>query len=140
MNAASPPLLSADELMRLALQADRGQPCPACAALVCPGWESLPAGYDTSSLDCVGTLVQPAGSGRLDDNGEATLSEYHPHGSHAWSADAPIAPGWFPYNRCDVWRCRRCARAYLRYTEFGGYYVDERVRALDPTCIDNTAP
>lgn len=140
MNAASPPLLSADELMRLALQADRRQPCPACAALVCPGWESLPAGYDTSGLDCVGTLVQPAGSGRLDDNGEPTLSEYHPHGSHSWSADAPIAPGWFPYNRCDVWRCRRCARAYLRYTEFGGYYVDERVRALDPICIDNTAP
>ena len=140
MNAASPPLLSADELMRLALQADRGQPCPACAALVCPGWESLPAGSDTSSLERVGTLVQPAGSGRLDDNGDPTLSEYHPHGSHAWSADAPIAPDWFPYNRCDVWRCRRCARAYLRYTEFGGYYVDERIRALDPTCIDNTAP
>jgi hypothetical protein len=132
-------LLGTDELMRLALQADRSRPCPDCAALVCPGWESMPADYDRDRLACVGTLVQPPGTGRLDDNGDATLSEYHPRGTHSWSVDAPIAPGWYPYNRCEVWCCRRCARAYLRYTEFGGYYVDERVRALDPTCLDNTA-
>jgi hypothetical protein len=139
MNAAPPHLLDADELLRLALQADRDQPCSDCAALVCPGWESMPSGYDRDQLERVGTLVQPPGCGLLDDDGTPTLREYHPRGTHGWSPDAPIVPGWYPYNRCDVWRCRSCARAYLRYTEFGGYYVDERVRALDPTCIDNTA-
>ncbi len=132
-------LLDTEALMQLARKADPDRRCADCAVLVCPGWESMPAGYDGASLECVGTLVQPPGSGRLDDNGEPTLTEYHPHGTHAWSADAPIAPSWFPYNRCQVWRCRSCARAYLRYTEYGGYYVDERVRALDPTCIVNTA-
>ena len=53
-------------------------------------------------------------------------------------ADAPIAPAYFPYNRCDVWQCRACARVYLRYTEYGGYYEDERVRALDPALVDDT--
>ncbi|MEY2686721.1 MAG: hypothetical protein RL375_919 [Pseudomonadota bacterium] len=139
MRDRDPPRLDADELMHLARQADPGRPCPACAALVCPGWESMPAGHDAGHLECVGTLVPPPGSGQLDDHGEPTLREYHPHGTHGWSPDAPIAPHWYPYNRCDVWRCRRCERAYLRYTEFGGYYVDERVRALDPACLDNTA-
>ena len=44
--------------------------------------------------------------------------------------DAPIALGWFPYNRCEVWHCARCERHLLRYTEFGGYNVDPRVREL----------
>jgi hypothetical protein len=34
-----------------------------------------------------------------------------------------------------VWRCRSCHRAYLRYTEFGGYYQDERVRELDAALV-----
>jgi hypothetical protein len=36
-----------------------------------------------------------------------------------------------------VWQCKACARAYLRYTEYGGYYEDERVRALDPALVDD---
>jgi hypothetical protein len=53
-------------------------------------------------------------------------------------SDAPIAPAYFPYNRCDLWQCRACPRAYLRYTEYGGYYEDERIRALDPALVDDT--
>ena len=48
------------------------------------------------------------------------------------SLSAPVAPAFFPYNRCDVWHCSRCDRHLLRYTEFGGYNVDPRVRELDP--------
>jgi hypothetical protein len=29
-----------------------------------------------------------------------------------------------------VWQCVQCGRAFLRYTEFGGYYVEERIREL----------
>jgi hypothetical protein len=97
--------------------------CPACHALVCPGWESLPVYFDQNRLEPVATLRSP-------DDDTPTVEEYHPDGTHSWSADAPIAPDWFPYNRCDVWRCRTCSRLFLRYTEYGGYYVDERVREV----------
>ena len=42
-----------------------------------------------------------------------------------------------PYNRCDLWQCKACPRTYLRYTESGGYYEDERIRALDPALVDD---
>ena len=86
---------------------------------MCPGWESLPGGFDTAPLERIGSLRDPE-----------VVEEYHPQGTSGWSADAPIALGWFPYNRCEVWRCRGCARAFLRYTEHGGYYTDERIREL----------
>ena len=66
---------------------------------------------------------------------EPTLDEYHPGGTRYDSADAPIAPAFFPYNRCGVHQCSRCERVLLRYTEFGGYYVDHRVREVDPTLV-----
>ena len=74
--------------------------------------------------------------GAVDD--EPTLDEHHPAGTHFWSPDAPIAPAFHPANRCDVWQCSACGRAFLRYTEYGGYYQDERVRRLDPALIDTT--
>ena len=125
-------LLAAD-LVHLAEAARASAPCDACRALVCPGWEAMPAGLDRDVLERVGTLRDP-----LID--EPTVAEYHPAGTHAWSADAPIAPQWFPYNRCDAWRCTRCARAFLRYTEYGGYYVEERVRELQAALIVDVAP
>ena len=119
--------LSAAALVELA-RARRSPACPACEALVCAGWEALPGSFAREALEQVGTLRDPA----LDD---PTVAEYHPAGTHAWSPDAPIAPAWFPYNRCDAWRCKTCARAFLRYTEFGGYYTEERVRELDARLI-----
>ena len=123
-NAA--PLTAAD-LAELA-RARRGPACPACEALVCPGWEALPGSFAREALERVGTLRDPA----LDD---PTVAEYHPARTHAWSPEAPIAPAWFPYNRCDAWRCKTCARAFLRYTEVGGYYAEERIRELDARLI-----
>jgi hypothetical protein len=119
--------LTASELVELA-RARRSASCTACEALVCPGWERWPDGFARDVLEGVGTLRDPA-------QDETSVAEYHPAGTRSWSADAPIAPAWFPYNRCDAWRCRTCARAFLRYTEYGGYYVEERVRELDATLV-----
>ena len=117
---------TATELLSLAAQA--AQPCAECQSLSCEGWESIHGGTDLSRLTKVGTLRDPA----LE---EPTFEEYHPGGTRSGSADAPIAPAWFPYNRCDVWRCGRCGRGFLRYTEYGGYYSDERIRALNPALV-----
>jgi len=125
MTDAPLPLLSHDDLQALAPAAAGAVPaCATCAALVCPGWESVPSSFDRTALRRVGTLRPPG-----DD--EPTLQEHHLAGTHGWSVDAPIAPAFFPYNRCEVWACVACARPFLRYTEYGGYYEDERIRALD---------
>ena len=120
--------MSADDLIGLADSAGDRAGCPRCAALVCKGWESVPGGYDRANLKRVGSLRDP-------NDEDPTVAEYHPDRTHGWSADAPIALGWFPYNRCDVWQCVGCGRPFLRYTEFGGYYNDERVRELQPRLI-----
>jgi hypothetical protein len=124
------PLLDVSDLRRLAASHAGRRPCPACAALVCPGWEALPGTFDRKRLEVVGTLRDPA----IED---PTLEEYHPAGTGAWSSAAPIAPAFFPYNRCEVWRCAACARPFLRYTEYGGYYVEERIRELGPDVISD---
>lgn len=116
------PFLSAAELRSLA-EAQAGPPCPACAAIRAPGWEALSTTLDRDALQRVATLRAPGEE-------DPTLAEYHPAGTNGWSADAPIAPSFFPYNRCDVWQCAQCGRPFLRYTEYGGYYVEERVREL----------
>lgn len=124
--------LSAADLAALAM-VERRADCAACAPLVCPGWESVPSTFDLSALQRVGTL-------RGEDAEEATLLEHHPRGTHAWSADAPIAPAFFPYNRCEVWTCRACAKPFLRYTEYGGYYEDQRIRELRTEWIEDAQP
>ena len=85
----------------------------------------MPSTFDRRTLVCVGTLREP-------DAEEPTLQEYRPHGTHGWSSEAPVAVAYYPYNRCDVWQCTACRRTYLRYTEYGGYYEDERIRRVDP--------
>jgi len=120
------PVLDASALRALARQGGPG--CATCAAIKAPGWEALPGGFDASVLRKIGTLRPPG----VD---EPTLEEFHPAGTRSWSPDAPIAPAFFPYNRCDAWECRSCRRPFLRYTEYGGYYVEERIRELDATRI-----
>ncbi len=127
MGTATHRRLTARELVDLAAAA-AGPPCVACAPLHQPGWESMPSSFDRAALVPVGTL-------RDEANDEPTLDEYHPQGTHGWSPDAPIAPAFHPYNRCDVWQCPACRRVYLRYTEFGGYYEDERIRLVDPALV-----
>ncbi|HXR02827.1 MAG TPA: hypothetical protein VN798_20855, partial [Pseudomonas sp.] len=67
------------------------------------------------------------------------LDEYHPQGSSYWSLNAPIAPQFFPYNRCRVWECVTCSRIFLRYAEAGAYHIEQRIRSLDPALIVDVA-
>lgn len=102
-------------------------PC-SCTAVSLAAWTALPL---TLELDCfkeVGTLLD-------DPYDEPTFAEYHPAGTRYESDDAPIAPRFYPYNRCTVARCTRCERHYLRYNEAGGYFTELRIRALQPALM-----
>jgi len=116
------------ELARNAEQTD----VPACNCTKTPldGWQSQPLSLDERQLELIGTLVP-------EDEAEPTFSEYLPGDVSYWSENAPIAPRYFPYNRCSVWRCSLCGRMYLRYTEGGGYFVDQRIRALKARLIED---
>jgi hypothetical protein len=130
MNASDVPVLDAGDLRRIAGQRPQ-VPCASCASLRAPGWEALPGSFDRARLLRIGTLRRP-------EVEEPTLAEYHPAGTNAWSPDAPIAPAWFPYNRCDVCACAQCGRPFLRYTEYGGYYEEERIRELAAALVVDT--
>ena len=125
---------SACALHTLATQA-HALPCDSCKTLPSAGWEAMPSSLDRSRLEPVGTLYPATAT----DRSAATLDEYHPAGTRYWSANAPIAPDWFPYNRCTVWRCRQCATVFLRYAETGGYFEEERIRRVDPALITTTS-
>ncbi|VVD64707.1 hypothetical protein PMO31116_00286 [Pandoraea morbifera] len=105
-----------------------------CTKAPLDGWASLPNSLPDDQLEPVGTLMA------LHASQEPTFSEYHPEGTSYWSARAPIAPRYFPYNRANVCRCRQCGRLYLRYQEGGGYFVDQRIRRLDPALIVDAPP
>lgn len=134
--AVEPGVLGADALRRMAGAARPAAAGCACASLHCPGWESLPPSFDATKLERLGRISATGG----DTDIEPTLAEYHPAGTHYGSGDAPIALGHFPFNRCEVWRCRGCSRAFLRYTEFGGYYVEQRIRELRAGLIVDSTP
>jgi hypothetical protein len=105
----------------------------ACKPAQSPSWDSITEErWPASVLRQVGTLRQP-------DLDEPTFEEFHPDGTRYDSPHAPIAPSSFPYNRSDVHVCTHCGRVFLRYTEYGGYYVDHRVRMVDPRWIVDTA-
>ena len=74
-------------------------------------------------MQAVGTLRDP----HVD---EPTTEEHHPNGTRYDAPDAPIATAFFPCNRSDAFACSTCNQLLLRYTEFGGYYVDHRVRVV----------
>lgn len=112
-----------DELQLLARRTDDVDSVCACNAPELDGWAPLPVSFPEQQLNVIGTLVR-------DAYAEATFEEYHPDGTNLWSADAPIAPLHYPYNRCTVSECLVCQRAYLRYVEAGGYFVDPRIRRL----------
>ena len=115
-------------LLKLACIAGPRSAC-GCSLGGCKSWESFTEDrWPAELLLRVGTLRDPA----VD---EPTLDEWHPHGTRYGSADAPVAVAFFPYNRCDAYACNRCERTLLRYTEYGGYYVDHRVREVLPELI-----
>ena len=100
-----------------------------CPLKRCVGWDSLGgADWDTKALPVVATLRDVAVL-------EPTFEEYHPDGTRYESPQAPVSLAHHPFNRCEVHHCQRCGQHVLRYTEYGGYYVDARARRLDPTLI-----
>ena len=99
-----------------------------CSASPVAGWERVPPSFPESQMRQLWTLV-------ADPFDEPTYLEFHPSGTNYWSENAPIASHFYPYNRCTVAQCVECGRAYLRYTEAGGYYVEPRIRALNPQLI-----
>ena len=99
--------------------------CATCASVLAPGWTSWPSGVPEST-------VEPLGALWLAGDDEPTLEELRPVGMDSWSPDMPISLKHYPANRCEIWACVHCHKPFLRYTEYGGYYVDKRVRELDP--------
>ena len=99
-----------------------------CNTKVLTGWESPLVSSNGHHLLDIGTLIN-------GDEDDLTISEYHPSGTHYWSPDAPIAPRYYPYNRCKVSECLLCGRHYLRYSESGAYHIEPRIRYLDPALI-----
>ena len=89
MNHPLPP----DELRALQAQAPAAPHC-ACSVGACAGWRSLPPErWPAARMQAVGTL-------RDADVYEPSFEELHPQGTRYESADAPVAPHFYPYNRC----------------------------------------
>jgi hypothetical protein len=123
---AYPFITSAQTLKELAEQ--KHSKCQ-CVLQRCAGWESVnDTEWPAEQMKQVATLRDP-------DVYEPTFEEHHPNGTRYDSADAPVAVKFFPYNRCDVFACSQCQQHVLRYTEFGGYYVDHRARRLNADTV-----
>jgi hypothetical protein len=126
--------LQLTDLIRLATTSQAVTQACTCAIDSHRGWTRIPPEFPASQMVVAGTLVD-------DPYVEATFVEYHPHGTDYWSPAAPIALRHYPYNRCSVLQCSACGRCCLTYVEAGGYYVEERIRALLPELIvDVPAP
>jgi hypothetical protein len=106
----------------------------ACALKNCLGWDSVSNDrWPAEQMKAKGTLREALSEGQM----EATFEEFHPDGTRYDSPLAPIALKYFPYNRCDVFACTKCGCGVLKYTEYGGYYIDHRVRLIDPDLVIN---
>jgi hypothetical protein len=120
-------LLDAQTLMQACAVSPAGTCC--CALGACRSWESfIEDRWPNQQVRRLGTLCDSA----IED---PTVDEFHPRSTRYGSPDAPLAVAFFPCNRCDVYACKQCGRTLLRYTEYGGYYVDHRVREVLPELI-----
>ncbi len=134
MSHSETPLILPAQLKALA-QAQLSRSCT-CAMGACTGWESVPGErWPAAQVSRVGSLRASDSFGP-----EPTYEEFHPHKTRYDSPDAPIAPAFFPYNRCDVFTCGQCDRVLLKYTEYGGYYIDDRVRAVQADLVTDAQP
>ena len=103
-----------------------------CPLKICKGWESVSDDrWPAKQLKREGTLRREL----ADGESELSFEEFHPNGTRYDSPEAPIALNYFPYNRADVYGCQQCGCAVLKYTEYGGYYIDQRVRRVDAALI-----
>ncbi|MEY3950706.1 MAG: hypothetical protein RJB21_464 [Pseudomonadota bacterium] len=119
-------VFNASELKSLASLANDA-PCINCASHNFSSWETILSTFDREAIQMVGTLQVP--------HTDKVWDEYHPSGTDQWSPNAPIAIRHHPYNSSDVYQCTKCQTVYLRYTEYGGYYVDERIRVVKPELV-----
>src|SRR4051794_2819448 len=94
-------------------------PC-SCTAVSLAAWQALPLTLELDRFADVGTLLD-------DPYDDPTFAEFHPAGTRYHSDAAPIAPRFYPYNRCSVASCTQCGRYYLRYNEAGGYFTELRI-------------
>jgi hypothetical protein len=117
-----------ERLMELARESAAVKRKCACAIDSYREWSSIPVSFPEEKMRVAGTLAG-------DPYADPTFAEYHPAGTHYWSPDAPIAMRHFPFNRCTVLQCSECRRCCLKYVEAGGYYVEPRIRALNPELI-----
>jgi hypothetical protein len=123
----SVPFLNTPEALRQL--ANNAHSACQCSLQHCEGWESVnDTVWPAAQMSQVATLRNP-------DVHEPTFEEHHPNGTRYESAHAPVVLTFFPYNRCDVHACHQCQQHVLRYTEFGGYYVDQRARRLNVKLI-----
>ena len=124
--------LAMPDLLRLAHRGAAVSQACSCMPKSFAGWEGMPVSLKDSQLREIGSLIAA-------EEEALTLDEYHPQGSSYWSLNAPIAPQFFPYNRCRVWECVTCSRIFLRYAEAGAYHIEQRIRSLDPALIVDVA-
>jgi hypothetical protein len=116
------------QALRTAAEQSRPTACR-CALRPSAGWESFTEDrWPKAHMQALGTLRDTAVY-------EPTTDEYHPNGTRYDSADAPLAVAFFPCNRSDAFACQTCQSVLLRYTEFGGYYVDHRVRLVNAKLV-----
>jgi hypothetical protein len=128
INIKQMPKIAFDSLMRLAkVSAAVTAPC-SCNKESLAAWCALPLSLELACFEEVGTLFD-------NPYDEPTFAEFHPAGTRYDSDTAPIAPAFYPYNRCDVARCLDFGRHYLRYNEAGGYFTELRIRALQPELV-----
>jgi hypothetical protein len=122
------PKIAFESLLRMARHSSAvTAPC-SCNKETLAAWRALPLSLELDRFKEVGTLFD-------DPYDEPTFAEFHPDGTRYDSDTAPIAPAYYPYNRCAVARCLGCGRHYLRYNEAGGYFTELRIRALQPELI-----
>lgn len=119
--------LNSEQLLDIALSPKAPGACTECSSLSCPGWISVPGYFNHKKLKVLGTLK--------NEGAEENWDEYHPDGTNLWSEEAPISIQHHPYDRSDVLQCTGCKRTFLHYTEYGGYYLDERIRELNAILI-----
>jgi hypothetical protein len=107
------------------------KPC-SCTQVSLVAWQALPLSLELNRFEDIGTLLD-------DPYADPTFAEFHPAGTRYHSENAPIAPRFYPYNRCSVARCMQCGRCYLRYNEAGGYFTEWRIRALQSALVVDAA-
>lgn len=129
----APDKLGFGALMGLALESMHATGNCSCGIAACRGWTRVPPDFPHAQMLTVGTLLD-------DPYAEPTYAELHQGGTTYWSPDAPIAIHYYPYNRCAVLQCSVCGRVCLSYVEAGGYYVEPRIRALDPALLVDADP